>query len=374
MAKLFDNTSIGSIELNNRAVRSATWSGIGDEKGFVTERAERIYGPLAEGGVGLIITGYQYVMTNGAQLPYMVGNYSDKLLDGLTRLAQIAHAGGAKIIPQIVHTGAQANPKLFAPGDELWAPSPVTDSRSGKVSPAIGQGEIHRLIESYAAAAERSKRAGFDGVQLHGAHGYGINQFLSPAWNKRGDSYGGNLKNRYRFLAEVLEAVKAAVGDDFPVLIKLSGHDFVEGGLEPGESVQIGKRLADDGIAAIEVSGGSAASPGELGPLRKAILKEEQEAYFADIARLFKASVKAPIMAVGGMRSLKTAEDLLADGGADHVSMARPLIREPYLVDRWKSGDTAPATCVSCNGCFESGLKGQGISCKLDRADEAEEQ
>jgi 2,4-dienoyl-CoA reductase-like NADH-dependent reductase (Old Yellow Enzyme family) len=369
MAKLFENSSMGSTELKNRAVRSATWSGIGDERGFVTERAELIYGPLAEGGVGLIITGYQYVMTNGPQLPYMVGNYSDELLDGLTRLAQIAHDGGAKIVPQIVHTGAQANPKLFSPGDEVWAPSPITDPKTGKVSPELGNREISLLIEAYAAAAERSQRAGFDGVQLHGAHGYGINQFLSAAWNKRGDSYGGSLKKRYRFLAEVLEAVKSAVGDDFPVLIKLNAHDFLEGGLVPEESVQIGRWLSEDGIAAIEVSGGSGASPAELGPVRKAILKEEQEAYFADMAALFKSSVNVPIISVGGIRSLKTVDDMLADGKADFVSLARPLIREPYLINRWKSGDAAPATCISCNGCFETGVKGQGISCKLDRED-----
>ncbi len=364
MAELFESSSIGSIDLPNRSIRSATWSGVGDENGFVTDRAEHIYGELAKGGVGLIITGYQYVMLNGQQLPYMVGNYSKDCLNGLTRLAQIVHSRGSKVITQLVHTGARANPKLLKTGDEVWAPSALPDPLTGKIPKEVDKDEILRLVEAYAAAARRAQDAGFDGVQLHGAHGYGINQFLSPAWNQRSDSYGGSVKNRYRFLGETLEAVKETVGDDFPILIKLSGNDYVEHGLTPEESLQIAKRLQDDGIAAIEVSGGSAVSPKNLGPVRQKIRSQGDEAYFSDIAKYFNENLRTPIITVGGIRSLKVVEDILHDKKADYVSFSRPLIREPDLINKWKSGDSATASCISCNGCFESGLKGIGITCK----------
>ena len=226
MTELFEKTWIGSIELANRSVRSATWTGLGDERGYVTDRAVDWYRDLARGGVGLIVTGYQYIMRNGMQLPYMIGNYEDDQIEGLRRLADAVHQEGGKIVPQIVHCGLRSNAKLIPTGQEIWAPSALPGAAYGKTPHEVTKQEIQQLIEAYVAASIRSRKAGFDGVQLHGAHGYSINQFLSPAWNKRGDAYGGSLKNRYRFLGEVMEAVKGAVGDEFPIMIKLNGHDL----------------------------------------------------------------------------------------------------------------------------------------------------
>ncbi|MBI5250860.1 MAG: NADH:flavin oxidoreductase [Desulfomonile tiedjei] len=367
MSLHFEKTSIKSLELSNRSVRSATWTGLGDEKGYVTDQAVSFYGELGSGEIGLIVTGYQYVMTNGIQLPYMIGNYEDGQIDGLSRLAEIVHNRGGRIIPQIVHAGARANVKLFREGDEVWGPSAIADPVTGKKPKEVSRSEIHQLLEAYAAAALRSKKAGFDGVQLHAAHGYGINQFLSPVWNKRSDSYGGSISNRYRFLAEVLEAVRAAVGEDFPVVIKLAAHDFVENGLVPEEAVQVSRRLADDGIDAIEVSAGSAASPKDLAPIRKVKKVPEDEGYFLEFASYVKESVEVPVIAVGGFRSLGTVQAALSDGKADYTAMSRPFIREPHLIKRWKNGDTSPALCISCGGCFETGLEGKGISCKIER-------
>ncbi len=367
MSLLFEKSGIKSLELSNRSVRSATWTGLGDEKGYVTDRAVSFYATLGSGEIGLIITGYQYVMTNGVQLPYMIGNYEDGQIEGLSKLAESVHKQGGKIVPQIVHAGARANTKLFREGDEVWGPSAIPDPVTGTKPREVSGREILQLLEAYAEAAARSKKAGFDGVQLHGAHGYGINQFLSPVWNKRADSYGGSIKNRYRFLGEVLEAVRAAVGDDFPVLIKLVGNDFVESGLVPEEVVQVARRLADDGIDAIEVSGGSAASPKDLAPIRRVKKIPDDEAYFVELAAHIKKSVSVPVIAVGGFRSLETVQAVLAEGKADFTAMSRPFIREPHLVKRWKDGDTLPALCISCGGCFETGLEGKGISCKIER-------
>jgi 2,4-dienoyl-CoA reductase-like NADH-dependent reductase (Old Yellow Enzyme family) len=367
MSLLFEETSIKSLELSNRSFRSATWTGLGDEKGYVTDQAVSFYNLLGAGEIGLIVTGYQYVMTNGIQLPYMLGNYEDGQIEGLSRLAEAVHKNGGKIVPQIVHAGSRANVKLFREGDVLWVPSAIRDPLTGEKPKEVSSSEILQLLEAYAAAALRSKKAGFDGVQLHGAHGYGINQFLSPIWNQRSDSYGGDINRRYRFLGEVLEAVRGAVGDDFPVLIKLVGHDFLERGFQPEDAVQVARRLAEDGIDAIEISGGSAASPKELAPIRRVKRVPEEEAYFVGLANHVKQSVKVPVIAVGGFRSLETVQKVLSEAQADYVAFSRPFIREPHLIKRWKEGDVAPATCISCGGCFESGLEGKGISCKIER-------
>ncbi|MGO9118817.1 MAG: NADH:flavin oxidoreductase [Desulfomonilaceae bacterium] len=367
MAKLFEKTSIGALDLLNRSIRSATWSGLGDSRGYVTDAAIDFYQRLGAGGIGLIITGYQYVLPNGIQLPYMIGNYEDEQTEGLSKIAQAVHEQGGKVVPQIVHAGARANPKLFLKDEEVWAPSAIPDPQTGQVPHELSKQQILKLIDAYAAAAARSLRAGFDGVQLHGAHGYGINQFLSPIWNQRNDAYGGDLKKRYRFLGELIEAARGAVGNDFPLMIKLTAHDFVEGGFVPSDSVEIARRLADDGIDAIEVSGGNAASPSNFGPVRGKIKNEEDEAYFAEFAAKIKQSVKIPIITVGGIRSVSTIDKILADGKADYISMSRPFIREPHLINRWKSGDTRKSSCMSCGDCFETGVKGMGISCKIER-------
>jgi 2,4-dienoyl-CoA reductase-like NADH-dependent reductase (Old Yellow Enzyme family) len=367
MAKLFEKTSIGALDLLNRSIRSATWSGLGDSRGYVTDPAIDFYQRLGAGGIGLIIMGYQYVLPNGIQLPYMIGNYENEQTEGLSKIAQAVHGQGGKVVPQIVHAGARANPKLFLNDEEVWAPSAIRDPQTGHIPHELSKQEILKLIDAYAAAAVRSLKAGFDGVQLHGAHGYGINQFLSPIWNQRNDAYGGNLKNRYRFLGELIEAVRGAVGNDFPLMIKLTAHDFVEDGFVPSDAVEVARRLADDGIDAIEVSGGNAASPNNLGPVRGKIKNEEDEAYFAEFAAKIKQSVKIPIITVGGIRSLSTIDKILADGKADYIAMSRPFIREPHLINRWKSGDTRKSSCMSCGGCFETGVKGMGISCKIER-------
>ena len=223
------------------------------------------------------------------------------------------------------------------------------------------------MVEAFAAAALRSKKAGFDGIQLHGAHAYGINQFLSGAMNRRSDKYGGDISNRYRFLGEILEAVRGAVGPDYPVFIKLSGHDYFDGGLVLEESLYVARRLVEDGIDCIEVSAGSRASANGMIPSRMNIRREEEEAYLAPLARSFKDAVNVPIITVGGLRSPGVVSRVLSEGMADYVAFCRPLIREPRLISRWKSGNLEKAKCISCNGCFETGLEGFGVTCKVEK-------
>lgn len=348
-------------------MRSATWSGVADSKGYITDKAIDFYGNLAAGGVGLIITGFQYVMPNGVSLPYQMGNYSNDLLPGMTRLTGVVHSQGGKVVAQLAHAGARASEALFFEKAELWSASSLRDPWTGNRPKEMTTGEIAQLVEAYQAAAIRAKRAGFDGVQLHGAHGLGINQFLSGATNQRTDEYGGDIRRRYRFLGELLEAVRGAVGQDYPVFIKLSGHDYFDGGLVPEESLYIARRLEEDGVDCIEISGGNRASAGGNIHARVNIRSMKDEAYFAQLGGWFKSSVRVPIVTVGGIRSLTVVSAILTAGQADYVALCRPLIREPHLIDRWKSGDSRKASCISCNGCFETAAEGHGVYCRVEK-------
>ena len=196
-----------------------------------------------------------------------------------------------------------------------------------------------RTFAAFAGAARRLKQAGFDGVQLHGAHGYLLAQFLSPLRNRRSDRYGGNLENRARFALEVFGAVRSEVGPEFPVMIKLNAHDFLEGSTTEEDSAYLAARLARAGIDAIEVSGGTPGS-GRLGAVRPDIETREDEAYFRPQARAIRAAAPdVPLMLVGGLRSLEVMDEILAPGDADCLSIGRPLIREPDLPLRWERGD-----------------------------------
>ncbi len=366
--QLFEKSSIGSLELNNRFMKSSTWTGTGDKKGYITDLALTMHNELAKGGVGLILTGNQIVMSNGIGLPYSTGNYDDSQAEGLKKLADGIHKNGSKVIVQLSHCLARSNPKLFwAEGDEMWGVSAAPYSPNSPVPKEMTQADIKRLVEAFTAAAVRSANCGFDGIMLHGSHGYGLHQFLSPAWNTRGDSYGGSVQNRYRVVGEILESIKGKMKPGFPIIFKLSAQDFVAGGLEPPEALQIAKRLQDDGIAAIQVSACCSVSSQNAHCPKTEILEQKDEGYLLDFSQYVKEAVKVPVIAVGGIRSLSTAEAILKERKADYVSLARPLIREPNLINRWKSGDTAKAKCISCNGCFETGMQGLGISCKIER-------
>lgn len=366
MPELFERTSINSLELENRAIRSATWSAVCDQKGYVTDRAIEFYSKLASGCLGLIVTGFQYVMPNSAAMPYQMGNYKDDMEQGLRRLADEIHSKGGKVMGQLAHAGSRANPELFIEEGEVWGPSAVPEPATGRAPKEMTIEEIASVVDAFGSAASRIKNSGFDGVQIHGAHGYGINQFLSGFTNRRRDEYGGDISKRYRFLGEVLEAVRGSVGKDFPVFIKLTGADYYDGGLVLDESLYVARRLEEDGIDCIEISAGSRGIPSGLVPSRPNILHIEDEAYLADLARSFKETVKVPIITVGGIRSIEVISRVLSDHFADYVALCRPLIREPHLLKRWKDGNTEKSTCISCNGCFETGLSGFGVVCKLD--------
>ena len=359
MSRLFESTSINGMQLANRFVRSATWEGMAAEDGAVTPKLLETMTALAQGGVGLIISSHSYVSPEGQATPWQIGIYKDELIPGLRQICSAIHAWGGKIVMQLAHAGNFAAEKLTG------QPALVVSDFEGLASSQrheIEAQDVKKIITAFAAAAVRAKAAGCDGVQVHSAHGYLLSQFLSPLFNRRRDDYGGDIRQRARIHLEVYRAIREAVGRDYPILIKMNCRDFQENGLSLEESLQAAEMLAQAGFDAIELSGGLLTG-GKLSPSRPGIDSPEKEAYFREEIRTFKKSIPIPLILVGGIRSFEIAEQLVADGTADYISMSRPFIREPDLINRWKAGDRRKSECTSDNLCFRPAFKGEGIYC-----------
>lgn len=367
MNTLFSSSAINAMTSPNRFVRSATWEGMAADDGAVTPRLIETMKALALGGVGMIISSHAYVSPEGQAGPWQLGIYKDELIEGLDNMTTAVHAAGGKIVAQLAHAGQSAAQQLT--GLIPLAVSDVT-GLSTDARKEITKQDVTAIVLAYAQASRRAKLAGFDGVQIHAAHGYLLNQFLSPAFNQRRDEYGGGIENRARILLEVLQAIRHEVGHDYPVLIKMNSSDFIDNGLTLEDSRQTAVMLADAGIDAIELSGGMLASK-TLPPSRLGINTEEKEAYFKEEARAFKEKISVPLILVGGIRSLNVAERLVSEGVADYISMCRPFIREPALINRWKDGDRRRATCLSDNQCFTPGREGKGVYCVVEEREQA---
>ena len=352
--KLFEPGFIGSLELPNRFIRSATAECLSDENGRPLPELAQMVRALAEGGVGLVVTGHAYVHPSGRCHKQMSGMHEDELISAWSEVTAAVHGAGGKIALQMNHGGRQCDPE--AVDGPLLAPSPIPLNADAPRPVELTERGIHDLIRAFADAAGRAKEAGFDAVQIHSAHGYLINSFNSPASNWRRDAWGGKLPRRVRFLEEVAAAVRDVVGDDYPVFVKLGAVDFVRDGLTEEDGVEIISHLADMGLDAVEISGGI--GPGSM---RTGIVRPEQEAYFLSIARKARYVTDLPIILVGGMRSREVMERILDEGTADFVSLSRPLIREPDLPNRIRDGQEK-AACISCSRCGPRGGE-LGISC-----------
>ena len=355
MSLLFQPGTIGTLELPNRLIRSATAEYMADLDGRPQEPMYDLYRELASGGVGLIITGHCYVHEGGRCHLRMTGVYDDHLLPELEALASAAHEGGGLVVMQINHGGRQCAEDAI-PGDPV-APSPVPLTKGKERPKELTEDEIWEIIAAYGDAAGRAKAAGFDGVQIHGAHGYLVNQFNSPAANWRSDRWGSAAADRMRFLEEVAAAIRDRVGDDYPLIIKLAMQDYVRDGLTVKDGAEIVSHLEEWGIDGLEVSGGIGRTS-----VLKDVLRPEDEAYFLDAARAARDATDLPISLVGGMRSTEIMEQILEEGTADFISMARPLIRQPHLPKRFREG-LKRADCISCNRCWPPPGE-YGIACR----------
>ena len=366
MSILFEPIRIGTLELPNRLVRSATAERMADADGRPRPELRTIYRKLAEGGVGLIISGHLYVHPSGKAHPEMTGIHSDDLIPDLRALCEAAHDAGGRIAAQINHGGMQCSSDTVA---ETVAPSAVDAPFLSRQPRALTSGEVDELVQAYADAARRAREAGFDAVQIHGAHGYLVNQFLSPYTNRRTDAWGPTsgadansdpVAGRTRFLNAVCSGIRREVGPEYPVFIKLAMMDGVEGGLSAEDGARVAARLEGMGLDAVEISSGIGG--GEPLNSRGAIRKPSDEAYFRPLAQQARRTTSLPIILVGGLRSREVMQDLLETRDADLVSMSRPLICEPDLPERFRRGEQERARCISCDQCWP-GTYGAGIAC-----------
>ena len=362
---------IGILEIKNRFVRSATYEGLAAENGEITDKLISFYKKLSEGGTGLIITSYAFIQQSGRANNKQIGVYKDDFIPGLRRLAAIIHehGEGCKVALQLVHAGRQSHHVK-----ETTAPSAILEKFTNKMPREMTKDEIEGTIENFAQAVRRAKEAGFDGVQLHGAHGYLISEFLSPYTNRRTDQYGGNTENRLRFVKQIYKRSRELVGVDFPIMIKVNCDDFLEGGITLEESKKITKMLSKIGYDAIEISSCMwetvKRKKGEIGwkptfipESRMSVGKINEPAYHLAYAKEIKKDIDIPLILVGGVNSIDLVEEILNKGDADFVSFSRPLIREPDLPNRWMKGiGSSIVDCDYCNNCLMT-LAKTGLFC-----------
>jgi 2,4-dienoyl-CoA reductase-like NADH-dependent reductase (Old Yellow Enzyme family) len=360
---LFEKGFINSLELQNRIIRSATWDGMATRDGKCTEAMIQ-FEKLVTGGVGLIMSGFACVHASGKPFPYSLSVDSDECIDSLSRLTERVHSLGGKIGIQLSHGGSYSRPRLIGK-ERLKVPSLPEKAKRLELYQVMSLNDIQDMVSAFTMAAIRSKTAGIDLVQIQAGHGYLISQFLSPATNKRTDDYGGVLNNRARIVYEIYENVRNALGNSFPITVKINASDLTANGLIYEESIEIVRELRARKIDAVEVSGGQQEDT-VTSPIRTGIVECSDEGYFTHYARCIKSLFNdIPVIAVGGIRSYDNAAEIIRSSTADFVAISRPLICEPGLPKRWYEGDRKKPACVSCNKCFMPGLQGKGIQCML---------
>lgn len=355
MKTLFDEIEIAGMKLKNRFVRSATHDGCCDDNGHPTPRLYEVYENLARGGVGTIITGLASVSDSEQLMGRQMAIYDDSYIPEYRIMTDTAHRHGSAIILQLACMGTQY--QSHSGVKPIWGPSAVEDLAFRMTAREMSREEIARMVEDFASGALRAKRAGFDGVQIHAAHGYLLSKFLTPYYNRRSDEYGGSIENRGRILFQTCQRVRETVGPDYPVLVKINCEDFMEQGMTFEECRFVCARLAGMGVGAIEVSGGSFSSRPNESPARK------EEGYFRQYGEQLARELTVPVIVVGGNRDFETMTELIRESRVTAVSLSRPLIRESGLIDRWMGGDRSRALCISCSKC----LNPKGTSCVFNR-------
>jgi 2,4-dienoyl-CoA reductase-like NADH-dependent reductase (Old Yellow Enzyme family) len=354
---------IGRLAIKNRLIRAATSETMATDRGEATEAHVRLYGDLARGGAGLIITGHIYVEARGQYEPRQLGLEHDSRIAPLARVTEAVHRHGGLIFAELSHAGSQSLIADIVP----LAPSIVANAIFSRPPVQMSDAEVEQVIADFAAAAGRAQRAGFDGIHLHSGNGYLLSQFNSPFANRRDDRWGGDPERRARFVLEVYRAVREATGVDFPITARLGVADTLPGGLALDDGIAIARRLAAAGLDGLEVTYGVMASYRENirpyagvrrlqaiadGMLHRSFSRPVAEAYYRPFARAAKAAVDIPVILVGGVRSTQVMDEIVRSGDADFLAMARPFVREPDLVNKIIQGRRGSVDCVSCNICF----------------------
>jgi 2,4-dienoyl-CoA reductase-like NADH-dependent reductase (Old Yellow Enzyme family) len=343
MNVLFEPYEFAGIKLRNRFVRSATVNNLTDEENRITPEIRKLYTDLARGGVGLIIAGVwrpkrEWTIGHVFQQPSLdVPGIEDEIRS----LVKEVHRLGAAFVPQI-------SPPFAINGKR------VSDAciDFGITFEPLDERDIADIKDAYRNAARVTRSAGCDGIELHCCHNDVLSRMISPFFNQRKDQHGGSAENRARLVLELVHELKEGAGVDFPVMIKMNASDFRENGMTVDDAAEIAVLFTNGGICAIEPScGGLGASHMPSGPITK---DEWREGFLIEYAARIRKAVDVPIMVVGGMRDLNMMEEVVVSGKADLISMCRPFIREPDLINRWLSGDRSPSQCDSCDGCLRA--------------------
>lgn len=348
------------LSLTGRLLRAPMWSGTADDNGCVTDATVEFYMRLAGQGLGMITTGFAFVNPGSRAVPRMLGVSGDEHVPGLRRLVDSLHAKGDKVCLQIAHCGLNADPQ-YDPDGLIYGPSLIAmtgqtqiekagklNRNNARIMRSMTRSQIEQTIEDFGRAAERAAEAGFDAVEIHGAHHYLISEFLSPMYNKRTDIYGGGARQRARLALDVVERIRAAL-PEMPLVFRLNCEDFTPDGITLSDSRITAVLLAEADVDIISVSGNR--------PTRTRIVKPEKEAYFREQSRDIRQASGLPVIVAGGIRSPGSVVEVLEKQYADLVAVGRPLIRTPDLPDRWRRGDFEPYDCISCNGCMRAGME-----------------
>ena len=328
MKHLTDQTMLGSIAMKNRFVRAA----VGDftNGGHLTESNFELYRNLAEGGAALLISGFSVVDAQ-EQSDHSFSVADDALIPEYQSLTQMVHEAGCKIVAQLVYLSG------FVPVSRPLAPSAGKNKYTGIETFEMTEDEIHQMVRFFADGASRAKEMGFDGVELHGAHGFLHHQFFSPLWNHRTDLYGGTVENRSRFLIETYEAVREVVGNEFPVMMKISLDD-----VPAKEWLYLAHQLDDRGIDALETSGNWMAHT------------PKDRTYYHDAATTLASVLRCAVIQTGGNREFATLEEQLNDSDVAYFGFARPFMSEPDFVNKYQRGEIQKPRCLSCNFCLRN--------------------
>jgi 2,4-dienoyl-CoA reductase-like NADH-dependent reductase (Old Yellow Enzyme family)/thioredoxin reductase len=360
---LFRPLDLGSLALPNRVVMTTVKLGYGTPAGEVTDRHVAFYVRRVEGGAALLTSEPLYVQGNGRELPTQLGVHDDTLIGGLEGMVSAVHCAGGRIMAHINHAGRAVNPQLVPEGQRVSA-SDVLCPANQVVPRSLSRSEIDEVIAAFAEAARRVRAAGFDAIEVPFSHGYLIHQFLSPHTNRRDDEYGGSAENRLRFGAEVLSAVRGAIGPDLPLVVRMNAADYVDGGLDVEDSLGIAKSLADLSVDALSVTSGTMCEsvPFCLYPTGT------PKAHLLPMAARIREASGLPVIVAGRIRAPAVAREALAAGQTDLVGLGRPFLADPDWARKAQAGDEeAILLCAACHqGCLAELRKGRGTHCMLN--------
>jgi len=393
MKNLFEPWSLGTLRIKNRIIRSATHEGMALRDGMPTDGLEKLYQRLAAGGAGAIITGFMCVKGNGRMYANIRMFDHDGYIDVYKGINDRLKELGTPVIAQLAHGGSRSSKKLT--GEDVIGPMSRRKNESGDAVKEASEADIVSIIDAFVAAVVRARKAGFDGVQIHAAHGYLLSEFLSPNLNRRRDKWGGTVENRLRIVTEILRRARQEAGS-YPVLVKISAHDQFRNGLTEHDAVATARLLQESGCDAIEVSCGYGdflhtvrmpkvpidallgMMPGyrERPAFQKRLLRAiapflgkiytPLHNYNVHAAEATKRAVTVPVIVVGGIRTLQDITEIISRKDIDCVSLSRPFIIEPDIVERFRQGKQGASRCIDCGYCL-IGVAGAPLRCYYGR-------